>query len=64
MIRRMQQVLAAFAPHCADSARCRARSRLACALQEATLDAAAYPILNQGWKDDSYSCRTMPSAPM
>jgi len=57
---RMQRVLAAFAPHCADSALPRTLGRR---LREAgfALDAVIpHPILNHGWQDDSYSCRTMP----
>jgi arsenite methyltransferase len=57
---RMQRVLAAFAPHCADTALPRTLGRH---LRAAgfVLDAVTpYPILNHGWKDDSYSCRTMP----
>lgn len=57
---RMQRVLAAFAPHCADSALPRTLSRHLHAAGFMLDDVIAYPILNHGWKDDSYSCRTMP----
>lgn len=56
---RMQRVLAAFAPHCAHSTLPRTFARH---LRTAgfTLGAVTpHPILNHGWKDDSYSCSSM-----
>lgn len=57
---RMQRVLQAFAPHCADSALPRTLARH---LRDAGFTPGAvtpHPILNHGWKDDSYSCRVIP----
>lgn len=57
---RMQRVLQAFAPHCADSALPRTLARHLHAAGFAVGHVIPYPIFNHGWKDDSYSCRTMP----
>lgn len=57
---RMQRVLQAFAPHCANTALPRTLGPL---LREAgfIIDRVTpWPILNAEWKEDSYSSRTMP----
>ncbi len=56
----MQRVMAAFAPHCADSAL--PRTLAARLLREAGFTVGRitpYPILNTEWRDDSYSCRVI-----
>jgi ubiquinone/menaquinone biosynthesis C-methylase UbiE len=57
---RMQRVLAAFAPHCADSALPRTLARHLRGAGFALGAVTPHPILNHGWKDDSYGCRVIP----
>lgn len=57
---RMRRVLAAFAPHCADSALPRTLGKR---LRDAGFElgrVTPYPIFNPVWRDDSYSCRVIP----
>lgn len=56
---RMQRVMSAFAPHCADSALPRTLGKR---LKEAGFTVGRvtpYPIFNTAWNDDSYSCRVI-----